>query len=145
MMLRNTEKKISMFFKHISVVLLPTLKIMVASQDWWDTANRILYTGWVVQVKWRGKDGGQQHQTVGQQSCGLWNHVVMQLNQCSKRTCYLHLCGHSECSMYVDKLYMQDDTNCGHPETMKLGRRKQHCLVQQQQWIHNKTGNVHIT
>jgi len=28
-----------MFFRHISVVLLPTLKIMVASQDWWDTAK----------------------------------------------------------------------------------------------------------
>lgn len=44
-----------MFFRHISVVLLQTLKIMVASQDRWDTANRIL-----ILVEWCKSNEGEK-------------------------------------------------------------------------------------
>jgi hypothetical protein len=115
------ERKISMFFRHISVVLLPTLKIMVASQDWWDTAKWLSGACQMKGKRWRLATPNRT--VLRRQSCGLWKHVVIQVNQCSKRTCCLHLCGQSECSMHVDRSYKQDDTNCGHPETMKVERR----------------------
>jgi hypothetical protein len=44
-----------MFFRLISVVLLPTFKTMVASQDWQDIANRIL-----IQNEWCKSTEGEK-------------------------------------------------------------------------------------